>query len=407
MKKTICLMTNWYPTEENPYRGVFFREQAFAVGERFNFLVVHCTEKVGFLPGKKVTVRKIREEQNITEYEIRASLSRWLILYDELYSMLARLRGIDPEARRTSERKKKHTRNMLVRAWEQLPKEIDAFYCVDAQIEAYPVQIAAEMLGKPYVIGEHAPVPWLGSVLSDTNRQAIEKADLFLAISQDKIRQLLLQNLRLPKTVYIGNLIDETQLTIVPKPEGHVPTLLIVAAHSFFKNYGLFIRVMNRLTEITDVAFRVMIVGYASNKGYSSGAEEFEEEIRQSAFAEKAEMIREVAHENIAEVYRKADVFVMTSIQEGQPVSAMEAACCGLPVYSTRCGGVEDYVDGQMGRIYAVDDCEGMARGLKEYLEGMVTYDPEYIRDQVVRQFGREAFAKTFTDAFSGVMENA
>ena len=36
-KKTICLITNWYPTEENPYQGVFFQEQAQALGDVFDF----------------------------------------------------------------------------------------------------------------------------------------------------------------------------------------------------------------------------------------------------------------------------------------------------------------------------------------------------------------------------------
>ena len=32
-KKKICLITNWYPTKENPYQGIFFKEQAQALGD--------------------------------------------------------------------------------------------------------------------------------------------------------------------------------------------------------------------------------------------------------------------------------------------------------------------------------------------------------------------------------------
>ena len=94
----------------------------------------------------------------------------------------------------------------------------------------------------------------------------------------------------------------------------------------------------------------------------------------------------------------------MTSIQEGQPVSAMEAACCGLPIFSTRCGGVEDYVDEKMGRIYSVVDCEGMTQGLKEYLEGDIEFDAHHIRQQVIEKFGNKAFVEKFTNAFHQVI---
>ena len=91
----------------------------------------------------------------------------------------------------------------------------------------------------------------------------------------------------------------------------------------------------------------------------------------------------------------------------GQPVSAMEAACCGLPVFSTRCGGIEDYVTDDIGRIYAVTDYEGMANGLNDYLEGKITFDSEYIRSQMVAKFGNEAFRKNFKETFNKVIKNA
>ena len=58
----------------------------------------------------------------------------------------------------------------------------------------------------------------------------------------------------------------------------------------------------------------------------------------------------------------------MTSIQEGQPVSALEAACCGLPIFSTRCGGVEDYVTNDIGRIYDITDYKSFAKEAADHI---------------------------------------
>ena len=95
-------------------------------------------------------------------------------------------------------------------------------------------------------------------------------------------------------------------------------------------------------------------------------------------------------------MYNRADCFIMTSIQEGQPVSALEAACCGLPVFSTRCGGVEDYVTEDIGRIYDITDYKNFAKGLSDFLEGKSIFNKEKIHSEIVTRFGKKAFKNNF-----------
>lgn len=407
MKRTICLVTGWYPTEENPFQGLFFKEQAFATCDDFDYVVLHFYEHISKNPLDKAKFLGRKTEKNTIEYSFDVPLPASTYIADAVENFKVkhiRKNMVDGIGKYTSDKRKRYIRENLIKLFETYVKEkVDVFYCVDAQTEAYDIQCLAQHCNKPYIVSEHAPVPWPGSVIKDANKYAIENADMFIAISNDKIRQLLLQNIKLPKIVYIGNLIDETKLLCKPS-ENTIKTFIIVAAHSFYKNYDLFISVMNRLTEITSEPFKVMIVGYGSNKGYSKNVDELELKIKNAKFADRAIMIPAVPHNQIGETLNKADAFVMTSIQEGQPVSAMEAACCGLPIFSTRCGGVEDYVDERMGRIYSVMDCEAMAHGLKDYLEGNIAFDSNYIRNEVVRRFGNDAFTENFEKAFKEVM---
>lgn len=407
-KKTICLVTNWYPTKENPFQGLFFKEQAFAVSKNFNFIILHYKEHVGKKKLSIITTPQIYKEKNTTEYTFDVYCPISLYIADAVNDFKVKhINGkmIDGVGKYISNKHRLFTYKKITKLFDKyITENIDAFYCVDAQQEAFYVQCLAEHYNKPYIVGEHAPVPWMGSVIKDVNKFGIEKANMFFAISNDKIRQLMMQNIKLPEICYIGNLIDEDRLLINRNNNNEVKTFIIVAAHSFYKNYDLFISVMNRLTMITEQDFKVMIVGYGANKGYSKNVNELEEKINKSMFADKAIMIPSVPHKKIGEMLSKADAFIMTSIQEGQPVSAMEAACCGLPVFSTRCGGVEDYIDDKMGRIYSVMDCEGMAQGLKEYLEGELEFDADYIRNQVVMKFGNEAFVEKFSKAFYKVI---
>lgn len=408
-KKTICLVTNWYPSPENPYYGSFFKEQAFAVADHFDFVVLHYREHRAVFSSGNNRLLEVNRERNTVEFVLDVKLSVWYDILNQLTDLHHKVSGKDKRpgvGKYVSKAKRNKVKKLLTKA---LSKEdvlsFDALYCVDAQYEAGILQVLSELTGKPYVISEHSPVPPLGLLINNQNYEAMESADLLFLISWDKARQLMMQNIHMPPTRYIGNLVDETRFTLCDKEPLKEKTILIMGANSFYKNYAHFCKVMERLCEITEVSFRILIAGYAANKGYAGDREKFECLLHSKTFSDRLELLPEVRRGETEKVYHQADVFVMTSIQEGQPLAAMEAACCGLPVFATRCGGIEDYVDDSMGRLYHVMDVEGMASGLKQFLEEKLVFDPVTIRSKVVKQYGRETFVRNFTEAFCSVMD--
>jgi glycosyltransferase involved in cell wall biosynthesis/SAM-dependent methyltransferase len=78
----------------------------------------------------------------------------------------------------------------------------------------------------------------------------------------------------------------------------------------------------------------------------------------------------------VAMAMRTARAFVQHSVQtgagdaEGTPVSVLEAAATGLPVVSTRHGGIKDVVvDGKTGFLVEEGDIEGMAQHMIELVQ--------------------------------------
>jgi len=68
---------------------------------------------------------------------------------------------------------------------------------------------------------------------------------------------------------------------------------------------------------------------------------------------------------DVAGYYRLFDAFLLPSVNEGTPVSAIEALASGTPVVATRVGGVPDVVrDGLDGFLFEPGDAEGAARTL-------------------------------------------
>lgn len=409
------MLPTWYPTKENPFNGCFFREQALSLLPEFDFIVAtyharHELAAVYYL--KKILglnrpkVQFVQNDEGLQEYAIFANKPQfivWDLFVDRFRYVVLHKRNRDGVglAEHHSLKNQRRFVASYIRNKNLLP-HFDCVYSLTAQNYASLGKSFADVFGVPHVTAEHAPFPWPGHVLTDSTVEALESADAVLAISNDKIRQMFLQNVRV-NPVWVGNLCDETHFSL-SKEKHEVPTFLIVAATSFFKNYPLFIKAMEALKRIAAKPFRIVIAGYNSNAGYSAGAHELEETVRNSIIKENTTMIEAVPRQDMPVLYNSVDAFVMTSIQEGLPVSALEASMSGLPVFSTRCGGVEDYVDEEMGRIFSITDAEGIANACNDFLEGKITFDNALIREKTVALFGTKAFTERMSSVFNEVI---
>jgi GT2 family glycosyltransferase/glycosyltransferase involved in cell wall biosynthesis len=72
--------------------------------------------------------------------------------------------------------------------------------------------------------------------------------------------------------------------------------------------------------------------------------------------------------EDMPDVYFGTDVLVVTSDNEGTNVSAIEAQAAGLPVVSTRVGGMASVVTADTGLLVEPEDEDGFARALERVL---------------------------------------
>jgi glycosyltransferase involved in cell wall biosynthesis len=72
--------------------------------------------------------------------------------------------------------------------------------------------------------------------------------------------------------------------------------------------------------------------------------------------------------EEVADLMRKSDLFVLSSLVETFSAAAAEALACSLPVLATRCGGPEEYLTPELGHLVAVGDAQALRDGLAEVL---------------------------------------
>ena len=83
----------------------------------------------------------------------------------------------------------------------------------------------------------------------------------------------------------------------------------------------------------------------------------------------KTELVMTGFREDVADFYRIADLFVMSSVQEGLGTAVLDALALGIPVVATRTGGLPEIIrDGETGRLVAPASPEALADGIVDML---------------------------------------
>lgn len=95
---------------------------------------------------------------------------------------------------------------------------------------------------------------------------------------------------------------------------------------------------------------------------------------------------------NVADYLLCADAFVMSSLNEGMPISVLEAFAAGLPVLTSPAGGISDLVrDGENGFIAGDFSVAEMASVLQRFL------DLDGDQKKAISKRNREAFLSQYT----------
>ena len=168
-----------------------------------------------------------------------------------------------------------------------------------------------------------------------------------------------------------------TELDVAPD----VPLIGIVGRLFPIKNHALFLETAAHLmTKHPDARF--IVVGDGTLRA------ELEERAGRSDLA--GHVFFTGWRFDLPAIYTDLDVLVVSSRNEGTPVSAIEAMAAGCPVVATRVGGLPDLIDdGRTGILVAPDD----ATALSEAIDGVLT---DQNRKSVLREAARADVEQRF-----------
>jgi len=151
------------------------------------------------------------------------------------------------------------------------------------------------------------------------------------------------------------------------------------------------------LAELPDV--RLVLTGDDPNDYLLESASE-------AGVLSKVDFVGRQTEQQLISLYQGAEVFVLSSNQEGLGISILEAMACGVPVVATNCGGPDNIVvDGKTGFLVDLNDDYHMANNITRLLKDSQLRE-KFSNDSVRvanESFSREVMTKSLLKAFHDV----
>lgn len=253
-----------------------------------------------------------------------------------------------------------------------------------------------EVHGIPYVITEHMPFALTNypDHMRDDIKRAFGQADVVLSLGYDKVRQLGMSGIDVePNLIY--NLVDETAFHQLCEPyQPGLPLKLIsIGAASYLKDHRTLVRALALLKD-RKIPFKLTLIGL---KAWGGLYEETLDFINRHGLADDVAVIDRIDRKSVPEYLAANQLYLMTSIAEGLPVTVLEAMACGLFIVATRHGGTEDVLSAESGVLVEVKNYKKIADRLEAIYRGEIRFKPQAIREHVVSLCGTLAFANRLT----------
>jgi glycosyltransferase involved in cell wall biosynthesis len=374
---TVLILTHSYPDSRIKWRGLFIRDQALALSEKHEVIVVYFrVEYTRFSPFSKYSFVK-REKGTITEYELTTGKS---------FPVINQLKYLNDTYR-------------FIRKEILSKKRIDIIHSHLSYPAGFLGTIIQNREKIPCVLTEHT---WINKYFRSTIHKlcvlyTLKHAGSLVAVSRalgDDITSCCNRRVNV-----IPNVIDINKFSL---PEtAKMNTKLNIGILGGMGNYrkGLDI-LIKAVSLLKDMEMTVHIGGdgkYLTN---------FRDLARELGVEGNCLFYGEIKPESIQDFYSGLDFYVLPSRDETFGVVVIEAMACGLPVIATRCGGPEEIITNETGVLIGKENPQELAKAIRSLAGNLDSYNRKSIRNYVLEKFSRDRFTESLTEVYQELLRN-
>ena len=379
----VFVVPSWYPIEDRPNRGIFFKEQAEALQKFGHEVIVLVPELVSLREMNKKTFNGIHKEKinglttyKLFGYNILPKLKQGRrILFDRLVRRLFE-RAIDEEG---------------------TPDIIHAHSVFWAGTSA---ALIAKKYQIPFVITEHATaysrnlieeyqVPYIKRTFENAARVIAVgkglKKDLQAYTSADKIK-------------VIPNIVDTSKFYLPPN----------AGEKNKFRFFSLALLTHKKGMDILIKAFANKFKGKSNIELVIGGDGEERANLERLAsdmgVKDQVIFLGELNREQAVREMQQCDCFILASRFETFGVVYIEALACGKPIIGTRTGGPDGIINEKNGFLVDVEDVNGLEEAMENIKNHIDKFNPQEIREDCINRFSDKAVVQALTELYQEVV---
>jgi len=232
----------------------------------------------------------------------------------------------------------------------------------------------AKLFGKKVITHFHAGdvdnyYPFQSKIGQKFIQTALGLSDSFIAVSQESAKQLRditqSQNISVITNAIDTSVFNGKKKSLTDDPGGDAVRLLFVGAVGKLKGEKDLIKALALLRD-NKPNLKISFLGY--------GAENLKDYCERFEVGNLVEYLGAVPLNERIEFFRRSDIFVLPTYAEAMPMSVIEAMAAGLPVISTRVGGIPELIeDGVDGILFAPGDVGALAEKISFLLNNKDT----------------------------------
>lgn len=258
--------------------------------------------------------------------------------------------------------------------------------------------------GTPYIITEHWSryLPgndFSGFLRKTLTRKVVRHAEMVTTVTGNLALAMQGHRLLNPHYEILPNVIDTNLFQ--PQPHHHeVPRIIHISCfEDKSKNISGLLQAL-RIMKDRGVSYEAVLIGEGMDYDAMRALSEqlyLQPQVRFTGLLQGKALVDELA---------QGDFLVLSSHYENLPVVILEALACGLPVVSTRVGGIDEILNESNGILVPPDDTQALAEAMEQCCHTYRNYDTNSLRDSVVGRNCYESVGQLLTEWYNQVFEN-
>ncbi|TDB37597.1 MAG: glycosyltransferase family 4 protein [Actinobacteria bacterium] len=377
MTMRVLVIPSWYPGPDAPTAGVFIQQFVRAIAPFADVAVLHVE------PGAKAFGPTFTEEHGVVVVRSGIVAS----------GLRARFFGY---------------RRAGLAAFEVLRARWGAPEIVHVQA-LWPAALIARSIARstriPYVVTEHSEEYLAQSrrrlvrtpgMLALVLRPLARSASRTIAVSRylaDRLRSLGLAR----DPIVIPNVVPDSPATPLPTSAPHLIAHVSVMGPA--KNLDVLLRAIAILRDSRN-DFVLRLVGDGECRA------ELERLSADLGLSGVVQFLGTRPASDVPALMAESAFTVISSSHETFSVVAAESLMSGRPVLSTRCGGPEEFVTPEVGRLVDADSADALAEGLDWMLDHYREFEPASLHDYAEERFAPAVVARRTLDVYRSVLND-